>query len=213
MTLARNMKHWPQTLIRSSHRNRCNNLRLRGFPESITDLIHNVIQLFKSLLPECESVAFTCDRIHRALLPKPPANKPPRDIILCMQDFLVKEEILQGTSRRSLWMTSQSRSIRTFHLPLLTDAEAWRKSPPHCKLPKSNTEGDSPLNRWSLIMALHMLSQHSWRARRFWWNWAYWKLKPCATHPWPPGLHRYGTHLLPDGTDGELDTTKLPLRI
>lgn len=60
------------------NRNRCNNLRLRGIPESETELILAVIRLFKSLLPEYDSAAFKCDRIHRALHPKPPDDKPPQ---------------------------------------------------------------------------------------------------------------------------------------
>lgn len=78
------------------NRNQRNNLRLRVFPETITDLVPNVLRLFKSLLPDCDAAAFTCDRIHRGLRPKPPAEKPLRDIILCMKDFLSKEEILRA---------------------------------------------------------------------------------------------------------------------
>lgn len=78
------------------NRNRRNNLRLRGIPESYTDLIPTANRIFKSLLPEQDDFAFICDRIHRALRPKPPADKPPRDIVLCMKDFLIKEEILRA---------------------------------------------------------------------------------------------------------------------
>lgn len=78
------------------NRKRRNNLRLRGIPESETELIPTVIRLFKSLLLDCDSTAFTHDRIHRALRPKPPADKPPRDVVLCMMDFLTKEEILRA---------------------------------------------------------------------------------------------------------------------
>ena len=55
-----------------------------------------VSKLFHSLLPETPPQSFTCDRIHRALRPKPPIDKPPRDIILCMKDFLTKENILRA---------------------------------------------------------------------------------------------------------------------
>lgn len=40
---------------------------------------------------------FACDRIHRALCPKPPSDKPPRDIILCMKDFITKASILRDS--------------------------------------------------------------------------------------------------------------------
>lgn len=59
-----------------------------------------MIRLFKSLLPEYESAAFKCDRIHRALRPKPPDDKPPRDVVLCTKDFLTKEEILRAARNK-----------------------------------------------------------------------------------------------------------------
>lgn len=56
------------------NRNWQNNLCLWGVPQLVTDLIPAAINLFKSLLPDHESMAFTCDRIHRALRPKPPRD-------------------------------------------------------------------------------------------------------------------------------------------
>lgn len=41
------------------NRNRSNNLRLRGIPESVTDLIPTAINLFKSLLLDNNSASFT----------------------------------------------------------------------------------------------------------------------------------------------------------
>lgn len=64
------------------NRNRRSNLRIRGAPESITDLIAYSSKLFQSLLPEQDPRSFICDRIHRALRAKPPPYKPPGDIIL-----------------------------------------------------------------------------------------------------------------------------------
>lgn len=75
------------------NRNRRNNLRVRGVPEQITDLLPAIKMLFLSLLPDTPDVSFTCDRIHRALRPKPPDDKPPRDIVLC----LIKEDILRAS--------------------------------------------------------------------------------------------------------------------
>ena len=106
------------------NRNRRQNLRLRGFPESITDLIPAVIRLFKSLLPEREAAAFTCDRIHRALRPKPPDDKPPRDIILCLKDFLIKEEILRA-ARNTPRITLDDFTIQIF--PDLSPASLDRR--------------------------------------------------------------------------------------
>lgn len=95
------------------NRNRRNNLRLRGIPESETELIPTVIRLFKSLLPDHESAAFKCDRIHRALRPKPPDDKPPRDVILCMKDFLIKEEILRA-ARNNQRITLDNHVIQIY---------------------------------------------------------------------------------------------------
>lgn len=70
------------------NRNRRNNLRVRGVPEAVTDLIPAAQKLFQSLLPDSPVAAFSCDRIHRAHRPKPPDHKPPRDIVLCLKDYL-----------------------------------------------------------------------------------------------------------------------------
>lgn len=95
------------------NRNRRNNLRLRGIPESETELIPAVIRLFKSLLPDYDSAAFKCDRIHRAIRPKPPDDKPPRDVVLCMKDFLIKEDILRA-SRNKQRITLDNHPIQIY---------------------------------------------------------------------------------------------------
>lgn len=92
------------------NRNRCNNLCLRGIPESVTDLISTIIKLFKSLLPDCKSAAFTYDRIHRALRTKHPVDKPPRDIILCMKDFLTTFCERPETHHIPPWRITQFKS-------------------------------------------------------------------------------------------------------
>lgn len=79
------------------NRNRRQNIRVRGVPETVTDLMPTVSRIFHNLLPDKPLSAFTCDRIHRALRPKPTPDKPPRDITMCMKDFLVKEEIMHAS--------------------------------------------------------------------------------------------------------------------
>lgn len=79
------------------NRNRRHNIRLRGVPETVTDLMQTVSKIFHNLLPDKPMSAFKCDRIHRALRPKPTPDKPPRDIIMCMKDFLTKEEIMHAS--------------------------------------------------------------------------------------------------------------------
>lgn len=78
------------------NRNRRNNIRVRGVPESVTDINHAITKLFHNLVPDKPPSAFACDRMHRALRPKPTADKPPRDIIMCMKDFLTKEDIMRA---------------------------------------------------------------------------------------------------------------------
>lgn len=76
-------------------------------------MIPIVIRLFKSLLPDSETAAFMCDRIHRAFRPKPPADKPLRDIILCMKDFLTKEDILRA-ARNTLHITLDDYAVQIY---------------------------------------------------------------------------------------------------
>lgn len=102
------------------NRNRRNNIRVRGVPKTVVDLPVAVTAIFHSLLPEHADRAFTCDRIHRALRPKPPPEKPPA---MCLKDFIVKEEILrasrttpvirhEGLSCRSTGISPQQPWIR-----------------------------------------------------------------------------------------------------
>lgn len=95
------------------NRSRRNNLRLRGIPESVTELMPAASKLFQSLLPDNPPSSFMCDRINRAVRPKPPPDKPPRDIILCMKDFITKENILRA-SRNSHNIELNGTKIQIF---------------------------------------------------------------------------------------------------
>lgn len=95
------------------NRNRRHNIRLRGVPESVTDLMPMVSKIFHNLLPDRPSSAFTCDRIHRALRPKPTPDKPPRDIIMCMKDFLVKEDIMRA-ARNSPNISLEGKKLQIY---------------------------------------------------------------------------------------------------
>lgn len=72
-------------------------MRVRGLPESIEtpQLTRSVIALFNDLLerPPATPIAMEC--IHRALRPRGRDTDPPRDIICCLNDFPLKEEILR----------------------------------------------------------------------------------------------------------------------
>ena len=95
------------------NRNRRQNIRIRGIPESTTDLLPAVSQIFHGLLPEKQSSAFACDRIHRALRPKPTPENPPRDVIMCMKDFLVKEDIMRA-SRNTPNISFEGKRIQIY---------------------------------------------------------------------------------------------------
>lgn len=60
--------------------NRRNNLRLRGIPETVTDLVTATTNLFHALLPDTPTKAFVCDRLHLALRSKPPVDNPPSSL-------------------------------------------------------------------------------------------------------------------------------------
>lgn len=79
------------------NRYRHNNVQLHRRPESVTDLMPAISKLFHNLLPDKPISAFTCDRIHKALRPKPPPDKLHHDVILCMKDFLTKENVMRAS--------------------------------------------------------------------------------------------------------------------
>lgn len=76
------------------NRNRRNNVRVRGVPKTVIDLSEAIKRLFHSLLPDHPEASFICDRMHRALRPKSLPEKPHRDIVMCLKDFLMKKEVL-----------------------------------------------------------------------------------------------------------------------
>lgn len=50
-------------------RARCSNLRIRGIPETVTDLQATMIELFQELQPAISVERLEMDRVHRALTP------------------------------------------------------------------------------------------------------------------------------------------------
>lgn len=80
-------------------RNRCNNLRIRGLPETEgpENLMDIVTSLFRTVLEQTdpEIPAVQLDRVYRALGPRhfnPPRS---RDIICCVHHYPVKDSIAQ----------------------------------------------------------------------------------------------------------------------
>lgn len=79
-------------------RSRRNNLKIRGIPEAVStsDLQGFTVDLFKKLLPEAQMSDLLIDRIHR--LPKS-RNAPegvPRDVLMRIHYFHIKEALLKA---------------------------------------------------------------------------------------------------------------------
>uniref|UniRef100_A0A8C5Q612 Uncharacterized protein n=1 Tax=Leptobrachium leishanense TaxID=445787 RepID=A0A8C5Q612_9ANUR len=80
------------------NRGRRNNLRLRGLPETETSadqLTGMLLSIFNTLLDRPESSAIDFVRAHRALRPKGTTGSPPRDVICCLYDYGLKEDIMR----------------------------------------------------------------------------------------------------------------------
>ncbi|CAH2277186.1 Hypothetical predicted protein [Pelobates cultripes] len=80
-----------------NNRSRRNNIRVRGLPESVPGdrLQATLLGLFRSLLPEAVDRDLEMDRAHRAL--RAPALSPdtPRDVIVRLHRFPIKEQLLR----------------------------------------------------------------------------------------------------------------------
>lgn len=83
-------------------RSRRNNLKLRGIPEDIppNQLLQFAQTLFSTLVPDASAHDLLVDRIHR--VPKPsflPADIP-RDVLLRMHFYHIKDRLLQASCKR-----------------------------------------------------------------------------------------------------------------
>lgn len=81
------------------------NIRVRGIPASIKNIqISRVtIAIFNDLLGRSPETPIDFVRLHRALKPRGRGTDPPRDVICCLVNFKLKEEILRrARDRRSL---------------------------------------------------------------------------------------------------------------
>lgn len=80
------------------NRGRRHNLRLRGLPETVDadHLQSEVIHIFNNILGRPREVPIAMERIHRALRPKGKDSDPPRDVVCCIIDYRLKEDILRA---------------------------------------------------------------------------------------------------------------------
>lgn len=85
------------------NRGRRHNLRVRGLPETIEgeQLLPSITDLFNKLLNRPPQTHIEMERFHRALRPKGRDTDPPRDIVCCIVDFKLKEEILRRARMNS----------------------------------------------------------------------------------------------------------------
>lgn len=79
------------------NRGRRYNVRVRGIPESIEQnhIIQATIQIFNDLLGRPPESPIEYERLHRALKPRGRDSDPPRDVICCLVNFRLKEDILK----------------------------------------------------------------------------------------------------------------------
>ncbi|CAH2305965.1 Hypothetical predicted protein [Pelobates cultripes] len=82
-----------------NNRSRRNNIRIRGVPETVgIDMLAPTLrELFCSLLPEASPAELLLDRAHRALKAPLPNATQPRDIIIRMHYFHIKEALMRAT--------------------------------------------------------------------------------------------------------------------
>lgn len=84
------------------NRNRRRNIRIRGLPEATrqADLKLTVTAIFNDFLERPTETPVAIDRVHRTLGPRDPTEDRPRDILCCLHNYSVKEDILQRAWRR-----------------------------------------------------------------------------------------------------------------
>lgn len=79
------------------NRGRRHNIRVRGLPETVDNahLEQALLQIFNGLLDSAPDEPIAMERYHRALRPRGRDSEPPRDVVCCLVDFRLKEEILR----------------------------------------------------------------------------------------------------------------------
>lgn len=91
------MRDMQRHLEELDNRGRRHNLRVRGLPEAFEgeQISQEVVSLFNGILHRPPQTPIQMERIHRALRPKGRETDPPRDIICCIVDYKLKEDILK----------------------------------------------------------------------------------------------------------------------
>lgn len=94
------------------NRSRRSNFRIRGLPETVTDVPAAVRSLLKDLLPDISEHRMELDRAHRALQPLRKDGLP-RDIIVKPHFYEVKEGVMKA-SRAAEQILLQGQPIQIF---------------------------------------------------------------------------------------------------
>lgn len=84
-------------------RSRRNNIKLRGVPESIppADLPRYAKELMYTIMPEASPREVIIDRIHRIAEPSHLAASVPRDVLMRVHFYHIKEKLLMGVKAKS----------------------------------------------------------------------------------------------------------------
>uniref|UniRef100_A0A8C5M5F1 Uncharacterized protein n=1 Tax=Leptobrachium leishanense TaxID=445787 RepID=A0A8C5M5F1_9ANUR len=140
------------------NRGRRSNLRLRGLPEtemSLAQLAGILTAIFNALLERPETTAVDFARAHRALRPKGPTGSPPRDVVCCLYDFGLKEDILRK-ARETTHFSYEGTDLQLF--PNLSPATlAYRRA----LKPLTTLLRDQKIRyRWHVPTGLAVISDH-----------------------------------------------------
>lgn len=97
------------------NRERRQNLRFRGIPETVgdSDLRTYLLGLFNTLAPTVVDIDWRLDRAHRSLAPRPPAGARPRDVIVKFHYFESKETLIIAT-RNKPHLTYKGAKLQIF---------------------------------------------------------------------------------------------------
>lgn len=96
-------------------RNRRNNVKIRGVPESVSpsDLSSYVQQLIKAVLPSTTTHDLIIDRAHRLPKPKSLPDSTPRDVIVRIHFFHIKDDFMQ-TARKLPQLPDPYHRVKLF---------------------------------------------------------------------------------------------------
>lgn len=109
------------------NRSRRYNFRIRGLPESETDLEESIHALMKQLIPDISPYQLELDRVHRALTTPRPDGLP-RDVIVKPNFYCIKEKImLEARHQGDISISGHSIQIFADDNPEKESAEATSK--------------------------------------------------------------------------------------